>query len=500
MLSRQLARLLLLALSLVSSIAAAGVAIAADATAGAAADPVEKVQKLNRYAMQLFDDGNYALAEKTLLEALAILGKANLTNAPAALSTHGNLAVLYSVGLQNPDKAVAEFKKALVIKPDLKMSKQRATPETEANLARARAEMEGGPAAASKPAPPARSAEPKHAETAATLRCPSGGEIQAGDDVNLKCLSSDPKTASVLLYYKPNGADDYRTVSMTKGEASDGTTAWTATIPGADTNGKWVPIYFEARNAGGSPIAYSGHADIPNVITVKGSEAAAPENRPTAEGEEEGEEDEEGEQIDDSNPLARLENERRRESEGLRGTWTWAVGTGSGVGYAVGHSTEAFGNQGVQFNPGLAPAYLGQLTWDVGYFVGRETALVVAGRHQWIQGSKYGAATGANSVLLKLLFFTERAGRFRGYFSTVAGGGEGFRLRVNASILDPSGNPTGGTVHDTVQGGPAVAGLGGGLMVKLTRRWHWTLDSQVLVGIPKPSTVLDFTTGIRWMH
>ena len=81
-----------------------------------------------------------------------------------------------------------------------------------------------------------------------------------------------------------------------------------------------------------------------------------------------------------------------------------------------------------------------------------------------------------------------------------AGGGEGFRLRVNAGVLTDAGNPTGNTVHDTVQGGPFVVGLGGGMAYRLTRRWHWTLDTQVLVGIPKASSVLDLTTGVRWMH
>jgi hypothetical protein len=96
---------------------------------------------------------------------------------------------------------------------------------------------------------------------------------------------------------------------------------------------------------------------------------------------------------------------------------------------------------------------------------------------------------------LRLLFFSEPDGRIRWYFSTVAGGGEGFRLRVDVGVLGQSQ-----TYHDTVRGGPFLAGLGGGLVVKLLRRWHWTVDTQVLVGFPSVSAVLDLTTGIRWMH
>lgn len=504
MLSRHFAGLLTLAVSGLLSFNGPGTAVAAEAKTDAA-DPVEKVQKLNRYAMQLFDDLNFALAEKSLLEALGILEKANLVNAPASLATHGNLAVLYSVGIRNPDKAVAEFKKALAIKPDLRMSKQRATPETEANLGRARAELGVAPAPA--PAAAAASKEtmaPKRAEgTAGGLKCPDGGEIQAGDDVSLKCLSSELRAASVVLFYKPNGAEEYVSVSMTKGESSGGVTTWTGKIPGADTKTKWVPMYVEARNEAGTPIGYAGRADSPNVITVKGAEeggqAAA---RASAEGDEDGEEEDEvEEEIDDNNPLARLENERRRESQGSKGTWTFALGVGSGIGIAVGKYTEAFGSKyGVQFKQGIAPAWLGHALPEVGYFIGRNTALTLTGRFQWMQGMPKGAATGAISGLLRLLFFSERDGKVRWYFATAAGGGEGIRLRVNATVSDPTTDNPIGTVYDSVRGGPFLAGLGGGMAYKLTRRWYWTIDSQVLVGIPHPSSVLDLSTGVRWMH
>jgi len=503
MLSRQFARLLTLALSVLLSLARPQAASAAEAKADASADPVEKVQKLNRYAMQLFDDLNFALAEKTLFEALGVLEKHNLASAPASLGTHGNLAVLYSVGLKNPDKAVAEFKKALVIKPDLKMSKQRTTPETEANLARAKADMglATAPVPAPKPIAVKESApEPKRPGSGGGLKCPDGGEIQSGDDVTLKCLTAELRVSSVTLYYKPNGSEEFRPMPMGKADTSGGVTTWTAKIPGSDTNARWVPMYFEARNDAGAVLASSGRADSPNVITVKGTDAAEAGSRTPGEGDEDDAEEEDRDEIDDNNPLARLENERRREREGSRGTWTFALGMGSGLGYAIGKKTEAFGKDNVQFKSGFAPAYLGQLVPEIGLFIGRNTAMSATGRIQWIQGSKYGTASGAWSGLLRFLFFTEPDGKVRWYFSTALGGGEGVRLRVNAAVNDEQGNPTGVTVSDTVRGGPFLVGLGGGMAYKITRRWHWTVDTQVLVGIPKPSSVIDLTTGIRWMH
>src|SRR5450759_2737627 len=177
---------------------------AGDGKGDESADPAAKVKTLNRTAMQYFDDLNYAMAEKTLLEALSVVEKANLGGGPAGLSTNGNLAVLYSAGLKKPDKAVFHFKKALAVKPDLKLSKQRATPETEANMARARAELAGGSAgsidqALKGGALPTIEARPSEAESASNLKCPTVAEINAGAEIALSCTTSgDLRPATCL--------------------------------------------------------------------------------------------------------------------------------------------------------------------------------------------------------------------------------------------------------------------------------------------------------------
>lgn len=493
---------------LLTTFLALGHVQAAPAAAGKAddvSDPAAKVQKMNRYAMQLFDDLNLALAEKTLLEALAIVERSNLGNGPAGLATHGNLAVLYSVGLRNPGKAVFHFKKALAIKPDLKMSKQRATPETEANLARAKAEMGGGalPAAESGPKimPSVESAP------IVGIKCPTGGEVQAGDEITLKCLTSaDLRVGSVALYYKANGGDAYQMLPMTQSGTSGGNTTWVAKIPAAHTKAKWIPVYFEARGERGTSLASSGREDSPSVIAVRGGEAASA--RPVAvagEGENadgEEEEEEEGEEIDDSNPLARLENERRREHQGSKGTWWLGLGFGSGAGYASGNSTETFPNQKVGFSPGLALAAFGHAVPEIGYFVGRNTALAITGRDQLILGGWKGTPWGANAVLLRVLFFTDGDEKIRWYFATAAGWGDAFRLQVNAQSqrVDQNGEFSGEIpFKDTVKGGPWAVGIGGGMLYKLNRRWRWTVDTQALLGFTHYSAVLDLTTGLRWM-
>jgi hypothetical protein len=474
--------------------------------AGDSADPATKAQRLNRYAMQLFDDLNYALAEKTLLRALAGVEKANLVDGPAGLATHGNLAVLYSQGLRNPEKAVFHFKKALAIKPELKLGKQRSTPETEANLARARSEMAGGAAPQGKEAEPVIQAA--HGDSTGTngLKCPSGGEIQAGDEITLKCTTAGAlRPSTVMVYYKANGGDQYQVLQMSKASVAGDTTTWAAKIPGSDTKAAWVPLYFEARDDSGATLALSGRDDSPSVIAVKGAQKTAAAEPVAAsvesgdEGEEEGDEnEEEGDEVDDSNPLARLEKERWREHQGSKGTWWLSLGVGSGFGYAGGHSTEAFGKYGIGFNPGLAFAGLGQAVPEVGYFFGRNTAVALTGRLQAIlPRGPAGTATGALTGLLRLLFFTEDNGKVRWYFACAAGAGDGFRFQVEAQVLNSSGNPT-GTVKDTVRGGPYVVGVGDGLIFKLGRHWRWTVDEQALVGFGNVSVVFDLTTGARY--
>jgi hypothetical protein len=468
-----------------------GVAKAGDSQ-GEDNDPSSKVQKLNRYAMELFDGKNFALAEKTLLEALAIVEKSNLGKGPAGLATNGNLAVLYSVGLKNPDKAVHHFKKALAIKPDLKMSKQRATPETEANLARAKAELAGGKTTA-KPA----EATARKSETPSGMSCPTEGEIQAGEEAALKCqIVAELNPATVMMHYKPNGAEEYKSLVMTKTESGE-TTTWVGKIPGSDTKAKWLPVYFEALNSAGKVVALSGREDSPSVVVVKGGEETSEKPQVVAEGEEGEEGEDEGEEIDDANPLARLEKERWREHQGSKGTWWIGLGFGSGVGWAHAKSTEAFGKFKVGFNPGFAHGYLGQAVPEIGYFVGRSTAFALTGRNQWVPGGPKGTATGAHTLLLRIMFFTDDTEKVRWYFAGAAGAGEGFRFQVEAQVLNADASSNGGTVKDTVRGGPYVAGVGGGMLYKINRRWRWTLDSQILVGFPHYSGILDLSTGIR---
>jgi hypothetical protein len=451
----------------------------------------ERVFKLNRHAMQLLDNSEYVPAEKALLDALSEAKKAGLKTTPAMLNTHGNLGVLYSVGIKDKRKAIAHFREALAIKPDLKLNKQRLAPETETNFNLARLEFESG----GKDPEPQPVHKSKPTAPLIPFKCPTGGDVRPGEEVTLKCLTSGNfRPNEIQLFYKVGGQEDYQSLSMTKNPSGDVVT-WVGKIPGSNHAAGSISFYFEARNSHGTSLGRVGRPESPSLISIRtssDSKSASNDDQDDVDREEEDE-------IDDDNPLARLEKERYREQFGSKGTFWVSLGVGSGVGYASAHHTEAYGRGGrsAEFNAGIAFATLGHLVPEIGYFLGRNTAITLTGRNQYMQYSNRKIATGANSVMLRLLFLSEPDGNWRYYVALAGGGGEGFRFRVKTSII-PVDNTPGGTVADSVRGGPYVAGGGTGLYYRLNRHWLLTLDTQVLVGMPNFSSVLDVSSGMRY--
>ncbi len=354
----------------------------AGAARGRDVEQAVEILRLNREAMDLFEALELDIARKMLEDALATAQKAGLGDHLVAARTHANLGVVHASGLKDEEAALAHFKKAQQIKPDLRLSKENATPEAAALFARAGRELKGdGPGRAA--------AEPEG----------------------------------------PPPADDRS--------------------PGA----------LAARSSG--PVA---EAEEP---------AAAPRARRRGRGDEELAVAAEGDPS--TSPARRL--------------WL-GLGLGSGGGYARGPTVEAYHQYVRGFTPGLAGVGLGHLVPEVGYFVTRDFALSLQGRHQFIPHDDEFAARGAHAVLARaLFFFGEGPGRF--YAAAAAGGGEGFRLVIKADTT------AGRQVTDTVRGGPLLAGGGGGFAYAFGDTWSWMIETNLLAGFPDFSTVLDVNTGVR---
>jgi hypothetical protein len=459
------------------------------------ADGVARLQKANRTATELCGAGKFQEAEKLLIGAIQDAVNADLGDNPALVSAHGILGLIYSRGIKDDRRAVEHFKQALRLKPDLKLNKSSSTPEADKNFSRAWAEIQAGDDDAPPAAPPSAPAaddEPVATVGSDGLTCPASAEIQVGDDVTLRCLTTGITPAKVVLSFKPAGQDSFQSLPMTSTPSADGSRmTWTARIPGSATVGQVVPYFFEARDKKGTLIAQAGAEDNPNLITIKGGDQTEPDTAGATE------------PIDDNDPLARHREARRRERDGSKGTAWFSLGVGTGFGRAKGGETEAFGKSDrITSKAGLAWASLGQLVPEIGYFLDNNWALSITGRLQYVptgqslpnsdHNEKVASqvAKGALSALLRLMYFGEEDGGWRFYGAAAVGGGEGFRYRVTVQS-------TIGDIKDTQRGGPLVGGLAGGALCRLNKSWHWVFETGLLVGFPDTSAVLDVSTGIR---
>lgn len=460
-----------------------------------AIEQAAKVLKLNREAMELYESLDFELAKRTLLEALDLGEAANLGNHTVMVRTHANLAVVYALGLKDEARAVKQLREALELKPDFKPSRDYATPEMTRLLSRAQRELkEGTPAERPRrkvtdeeiktlvdaPLPKADPAEsgdrPKGKLPSAALDCPTSGEVQAGDEVTLRCVTApDLRPSSVVMFYKRSGKDDFTSVPMKSTAGEGDARRWVGRIPAGEVAGKWLPIYFEARDGRGAALAMSGRNDSPSIINVRGDAEGNGEQAAVRTREEAAPTGEDG--------------QPRGYALGPNRLWI-GLGLGSGGGYAKGDGVEAYRQYVHSFQPGLAGEGLAHVVPEIGYFLTPTFALSLQGRSQYIPRDNRYTAAGANAVLARALFFGG-GDRGRFYGALAAGGGEGFRLSVKASTMD------GEVVHDTVRGGPILAGVGGGFSYAFNGTFSWMIESNLLAGFPTFSTALDVNTGLR---
>jgi hypothetical protein len=461
------------------------------------ADALGRLQTAIRTATELCGASKFQEAEHLLLGAIQDAVQADLDSNPALVSAHGVLGLLYSRGIKDDRRAVEHFKQALRLNPDLKLNKSSSTPEADKNFARAWAEIQAGDDDAPSAAPVDEASVGSDG-----LICPASAQVQAGDDVTLRCLTTNSAAAKVTLSFKPAGQGGFRSLPMASTPSADGSRiTWTGRIPGSATAGQSLPYFIEARDKNGTLIARLGAEASPNLIAITGSaqsDAAGSDEEP-----DDTEQAERTDQTDDHDPLARHREARRRE-RGSKGTGWFSLAVGTGFGWAKGGQTEAFGKaDDLQSKAGLAWASLGQAVPEIGYFLDNNWALSVMGRLQYVPTgqslyeSDYNdsvasqVAKGAWAALLRLLYFGEEEGGWRFYGGAAVGGGEGFRFRVTV----PKSHL--GDVKDTQRGGPLVAGLAGGALCRLGKGWQWVFETGFLVGFPDSSAVLDLNTGIR---
>ncbi|HXI57566.1 MAG TPA: tetratricopeptide repeat protein [Polyangia bacterium] len=502
---------------------------------------VDRLTKMNQKALDDYDILEFDSAKRTLLEALILGKKSGLDTHPVLARTYVHLGAVYITGYKDRQKALQSFVRALEIDPGITIQKSMLSSEMAELFAQAAKQAKPRPAPAPTPPPPAPAHAPtpppapappvaKPAPVIATppapapvatpaprrgtlsegaevpppppppqkaagksddadsdepdlpvhinaLDCPVGDESPPLKSVSVRCaVAPELGVTSVALFYREPGAEDFVEAPMTKTPKG-----WfVGRIPKKVVTGKAVQFFFEARDKNDKPIASNGRSDSPNLILI----------RERREGDSSDSEDASGRQADaEENPL-----EEKGEGPPRFGLRRWWIGlmAGTGLGYAKGNGPEARTELNGDFLPGTAWSSLGHLAPEIGFHITPGVALSLQGRNQYIpQAKKYEkyAATGANSVMARLLVFSAQR-RVRFYGAAMAGGGEGFRLVIYPDAKDPN-------FKDTVRGGPWLAGLGAGLTAELGASFSLVLEINELIGLPIFSTVTDAHAGFQ---
>ena len=97
----------------------------------AAGDPaaVAKVTNLNKKALDAYGQQDYDTARDLLKQALEVCDSAGLDQHPITARTHIHFGVVAIVGFKQREVGLKQFKKALEIEPDIKLTKSLVTPE-----------------------------------------------------------------------------------------------------------------------------------------------------------------------------------------------------------------------------------------------------------------------------------------------------------------------------------------------------------------------------------
>lgn len=97
----------------------AALALSLAARPARAEDPAAKLAKLNKQALDAFDNLNFEQAKALLEQALEEAQSGGLTNDVAAARTHLHLGMVLIAGFQRREPAILQFEAALKIQPDL---------------------------------------------------------------------------------------------------------------------------------------------------------------------------------------------------------------------------------------------------------------------------------------------------------------------------------------------------------------------------------------------
>jgi tetratricopeptide (TPR) repeat protein len=131
------------------------------------------VTRLNKEALDAFDNLNFEQAKALLEQALAQSEAAHLGDDPVSARTHLNLGMVFIAGFQRREQAIEQFKVALRIQPDIAAPAGLFNPEAQAAFDEVKGQAK--PAAGARPG-----TQPSSPADSASARPASGGRSTAG--------------------------------------------------------------------------------------------------------------------------------------------------------------------------------------------------------------------------------------------------------------------------------------------------------------------------------
>ena len=454
-------------------------ALATSAAARAEAEDsaaVEKVTKLNKKAVDEYQNLNFEEARKLLKNAVEVCGQSGLENHPVTARTYIHLGIVTFTGFKQREEAVKQFRKALDIQADIKLDKILATPEVQEVYDEAVEQQKAAAAEAKKPPPVVKPGEGIEHEP--VTKSPQGKAIPVKASV-------DPGLGAkkVVLSFSADGADDFAEREMT--EDPPGSGSYTAEIPSSATMGGIVDYFIEALGDNDAVVGSKGSQNKTLKIAMLG-----PNGQPLIP------------------PGGKKKPPKPEEDE--TPTWLFGLGFGSGVGWATGKGEV---NDMDVVNPaGFAMSKLAHLVPEVGYYVSPEFMLSLQLRYQFISGGTafYSSdpkecgdgicepGTYAFAGFARATYFFGE-GDFRTYVAGIGGLGT---IR-HVATFESQGNC--GKDHnvvciDTVPSGPIFIGAGAGIMYNLTPAFALTFGTNALLGFTKFTFHVDLNAGVAFEY
>jgi hypothetical protein len=105
---------------------------------------VDKVTNLNKKAIDAYNKQDYETARALLKEALEVCASSGLEKHPIRARTHIHFGIVAIVGFKQREVGLKQFRKALDVQPDIKLTKSLVTPELQDAFEEAVLAGEGG--------------------------------------------------------------------------------------------------------------------------------------------------------------------------------------------------------------------------------------------------------------------------------------------------------------------------------------------------------------------